>query len=126
VLDIDETLLFATPDKSLLTKIDKKISFRLKDNRLNLSYLYVSYRPYVLEMLKILSKDYEIILFTTGTAEYAWKVAQSLQKGEKYFDHVLSVNHCLYAREKNMYIKDLKILEMGRNLKDILIVDNNI
>jgi TFIIF-interacting CTD phosphatase-like protein len=28
--------------------------------------------------------------------------------------------------ENEIYIKDLKILEEGRNLKDIIIVDNNI
>jgi hypothetical protein len=28
--------------------------------------------------------------------------------------------------ENDMYIKDLKILEEGRNLKDVVIVDNNI
>lgn len=43
-----------------------------------------------------------------------------------YFSHVLCLSHCLYSMENDMFIKDLKILEEGRSLKDVIIVDNNI
>ena len=79
-------------------------------------------------MLDELSKDFELILYTCGTASYAASFAESVEKrgGKKYFDHVLSLQHCLYSMENEIYIKDLKILEEGRNMKDIVIVDNNI
>ena len=89
---------------------------------------YLSYRPHLFEFLDALRPHFEIILYTCGTAAYAAAFAESVEKkGEKkYFDHVLSLQHCLYSMENEMYIKDLKILEEGRNLKDVIIVDNTI
>jgi len=47
-------------------------------------------------------------------------------KDFQLFDHVLSLQQCLYSFENDLYIKDLKILELGRTLSDIVIVDNNV
>ena len=48
VLDIDETLVFATPDKTKLAKgVDKKISFKFRDKGFGKGYLYLAYRPYL-------------------------------------------------------------------------------
>ena len=77
-------------------------------------------------MLDELSKDFELILYTCGTASYAQCFADAVQKKKKYFNHVLCLSHCLYSAENDMFIKDLKILEEGRSLNDIVIVDNNI
>lgn len=89
---------------------------------------FLSYRPYLFQMLDILKEHFEIILYTCGTASYAAAFSESVEKngGKKYFDHVLSLQHCLYSMENEIYIKDLKILEEGRHLKDIVIVDNTI
>ena len=77
-------------------------------------------------MLDALRTNFELILYTCGTASYAQAFSESVEKngGKKYFDHVLSLQHCLYSMENEIYIKDLKILEEGRSLKDIVIVDN--
>jgi len=73
---------------------------------------YLSFRPYLHEMLETLSKDFELILYTCGTASYAACFTQAVEKNKgKYFDHVLSLGHCLYSAENDIYIKDLKILE---------------
>lgn len=77
-------------------------------------------------MLDELSKDYELILYTCGTASYAQCFAEAVQKTKKYFNHVLCLSHCLYSMENELFIKDLKILEEGRSMRDIIIVDNNI
>ena len=77
-------------------------------------------------MLDELSKDFELILYTCGTASYAQCFADAVQKKRKYFHHILDLQHCLYSMENDMFIKDLKILEEGRSLNDIIIVDNNI
>mmetsp|Transcript_7543 Transcript_7543/g.5720 ORF Transcript_7543/g.5720 Transcript_7543/m.5720 type:complete len:111 (+) Transcript_7543:254-586(+) len=42
------------------------------------------------------------------------------------FDHILSIEQCLYSMENDLYIKDLKILENNREMSDVIIVDNNI
>jgi hypothetical protein len=48
------------------------------------------------------------------------------QGGQGFFSHILSFKECLYSRHNEMHLKDLKILEAGRNLSDIIIVDNTI
>jgi len=127
VLDIDETLVYATTNKTELKKIDETISIKMTKFGASVK-AYLSYRPHLFEFLDALRPHFEIILYTCGTAAYAAAFAESVEKkGEKkYFDHVLSLQHCLYSMENEMYIKDLKILEEGRNLKDVIIVDNTI
>jgi TFIIF-interacting CTD phosphatase-like protein len=43
-----------------------------------------------------------------------------------FFSYLLSYKECLYFKEKQMYLKDLKILLVNRNLSEILIVDNTV
>jgi hypothetical protein len=54
---------------------------------------YLSFRPYLFEMLDILLDKFELILYTCGTASYASAFCESVEKvgGKKYFDHVLSL-----------------------------------
>lgn len=79
-------------------------------------------------MLDLLRTDFELILYTCGTASYAAAFAEAVEKNgnKRYFDHILCLSHCLYSMENEIYIKDLKILEEGRNLRDLVIVDNNV
>ena len=128
VLDIDETLVYATTNRSELRIIDETINIKMTKFGASVK-AYLSYRPYIFEMLDILRDHFELILYTCGTANYAAAFVESVEKNggnKKYFDHVLSLQHCLYSMENEIYIKDLKILEEGRNLKDVVIVDNTI
>jgi TFIIF-interacting CTD phosphatase-like protein len=54
---------------------------------------FLSYRPYLFEMLDELSSDFEIILYTCGTASYASSFAEAVEKrgSKKYFDNILSL-----------------------------------
>jgi TFIIF-interacting CTD phosphatase-like protein len=89
---------------------------------------FLSFRPYLFEMLDKLKEHFELILYTCGTASYASAFAESVEKhgNKRYFDHVLCLSHCLFSMENELYIKDLKILEEGRKLRDVVIVDNSI
>lgn len=96
----------------------------------------------MLDMMQELYDDFELILYTCGTKSYAQAFSEAVHKAyfEKFhkgnteisiknfnlFDHVLSLQQCLYSYENDLYIKDLKILEIGRSLTDIVIVDNNV
>eukprot|EP00347_Sterkiella_histriomuscorum_P003489 403364102 len=125
VFDIDETLVLATCKEKDLKAVDDQIFIKM--TRFGGSCkAYLNFRPYLFDMLDELSKDFELILYTCGTASYAQVFAESVQRKRKYFNHVLSLTHCLYSMENDMFIKDLKILEEGRSLKDVVIVDNNI
>lgn len=48
------------------------------------------------------------------------------KEGSGFFSQILSFKECLYYRESQLSMKDINILEMGRSLADIIIVDNTI
>jgi TFIIF-interacting CTD phosphatase-like protein len=127
VLDIDETLVYATTNRNEMKLIDETIQIKMTKFGAGVR-AFLSYRPYLFEFLDALRIHFELILYTCGTAPYAAAFSESVEKngGKKYFDHVLSLQHCLFSMENEIYIKDLKILEEGRSLKDIVIVDNTI
>jgi TFIIF-interacting CTD phosphatase-like protein len=66
-------------------------------------------------MLESLRKEYELVLFTAASQEYADIVLQTFE-GKKYFDHVLSRNQCIMISQFKVYVKDLSILLNGRSL----------
>ncbi len=125
IFDIDETLVYASTNSKELKTYDETIFIKMTHFGGSAKAL-LSFRPYMHEMLDELSKDFELILYTCGTASYAACFAEAVQKKRKYFHHVLCISHCLYSIENELFIKDLKILEEGRDLKDVIIVDNNI
>jgi Dullard-like phosphatase family protein len=127
VLDIDETLVYATTNRTELRHVDETIQIKMTKFGAGVK-AYLSYRPYLFEFLDALRNHFELILYTCGTAAYAAAFSESVEKngGKRYFDHVLSLQHCLFSMENEIYIKDLKILEEGRSLKDVIIVDNTI
>jgi len=54
---------------------------------------YLSYRPFLFEMLNKLVEEFEIILYTCGTGSYASSFAESVERngGRRYFDHILCI-----------------------------------
>ena len=72
-----------------------------------------------------LSYQFELILFTASTSQYADIVIQTFD-GKPFFDHVLAREQCLFIEQYKVFIKDLQILTCGRSLKDIIIVDNKV
>lgn len=95
------------PDEDALDKI-----IRIKVNRFGGSMkAYLSFRPYLIEMLIELYEDFELILYTCGTSEYAKAFSKAVhdfffekyanhyfyvsenynQKNFKFFDHILSL-----------------------------------
>jgi Dullard-like phosphatase family protein len=103
VLDLDETL----------------IHFSIKNSKEGELYL----RPYLTDFLLSVSEIYEIIIFTAGMKDYANLVLNIIEKkiGRKIFDYRLFREHTIIDESQN-HIKDLS--KIGRDLKNILIVDN--
>ncbi len=103
VLDLDETL----------------IHFSINNSKEGELYL----RPYLTDFLLSVSKIYEIIIFTAGMKDYANLVLNIIEKkiGKKIFDYRFFREHTFIDESQN-HIKDLS--KIGRDLKNILIVDN--
>ena len=123
IFDIDETLIAADSKPPADGMYD--VQFEVKVKKCFYTKVFVRLRPFARDVLKELSKKFEIILFTTGTEDYAEQVSNIfVQKKRTVISHVLSKRYCLYSEEHDLYIKDLTVLLEGRSFKDIIIVDN--
>jgi Dullard-like phosphatase family protein len=104
VLDLDETL----------------ISFKFTKISMGIGKLIL--RPGLEEFLEEVQKYYEIIVFTSGTKDYADAILSIIEQknNSKYFDGLLYREHTFLMGKK--YIKDLS--KLGRDLSKTIIVDN--
>ena len=102
-LDLDETLI----------SLD-----RYNSNKSGRGVL--KFRPGLIKFLKKVKKFYEMIVFTSGTKEYADQIIDVIESEEKFFDFRLCREHTLFYN--NEFIKDLS--RIGRPIDKIIIVDN--
>ena len=100
VLDLDETL----------------ISFRREDAQKGILRL----RPGLYKFLNEVKQKYEVIVFTTGTQEYADPILNAIEKQGKFFDTRLYRQHAIVM--DNVFVKDLS--RLGRDISKVIIVDN--
>ena len=115
VLDLDETLVhsgfipFNIPS-------DLIIQIELENE---MHDIHILIRPYVKEFLEKMSKRFEIVIFTASISKYANPLLDLIDKN-KYCNFRLFREHCTLIN--TAFVKDLN--RLGRNLKDIIIVDN--
>ena len=102
VLDLDETL----------------ISFKLDPKEDNKGT--IRFRPYLDSFLQKVKEKYEIIVFTSGTQDYADPIEDAIEQDNKYFDARLYREHTI-ACGKDI-VKDIS--RIGRPLDKIIIVEN--
>ena len=102
VLDLDETL----------------ISFKLDPNEDNKGT--IRFRPYLDSFLQKVKEKYELIVFTSGTKDYADPIEDAIEQDTKYFDARLYRQHTI-ACGKDI-VKDIS--RIGRPLDKIIIVEN--
>ena len=104
VLDLDETM----------------ISFQFTQPQNGIGQMHL--RPGLENFLDVIKEYYEIIVFTSGTREYADMVLDVIEhkKQKKFFSGRLYREHTTRIGKK--YIKDLS--KLGRDLSKTLIVDN--
>ena len=102
VLDLDETL----------------ISFKLEPGDENKGT--IRFRPYLDSFLQKVREKYEIIVFTSGTKDYADPLEDAIEQEENYFDARLYRQHTVaYGKD---IVKDIS--RIGRPLDKICIVEN--
>lgn len=108
MFDLDETLIKATNDPLRFTdknvydvKTEIKIDYKIIKN------VFISFRPYLFEMLRTLKKKYELVIFTAGYSAYAQAIIKEIEKNEKFFDHVISRDYCSAHPSGKHQVKDL-------------------
>lgn len=81
---------------------------------------FVLKRPFVDDFLELLSKNFEIVIFTAGIEEYASQVLDRIDQ-KRLISHRLYRDSCKEVEGK--FVKDLS--QLGRDLKRVVIVDDN-
>ena len=79
-------------------------------------------RPFAKELLKSLSKNFEIGIFTASHQSYADQVIQELDPKNNLITFKFFRENCIEI-EEGKFVKDLRILK-GRNLNNVLLIDN--
>ena len=77
-----------------------------------------------MEFLKVISKFYEVFIFTASCDAYANYIIDKLDPEGKYVKGILFRKHCWHTK-KGIFIKDLRIIR-DREFKNMVIVDNNV
>ena len=116
ILDLDETLVHSGFNQfKRKSDIILNISIDGKNHT-----IYVLKRPNLDNFFKEISELFEIFIFTASISEYASPLLDELDK-DNILNGRLFRQHCIY--NNGLYLKDLK--QIGRDLKDIIIIDNN-
>ncbi len=121
LIDLDETLIHS----------DIKNNYRNHDTTLYLedNYNYIKEipifkRPGLAKFLKFAATYFEVGVFTASTKEYADCILDHLDPNKQIFSFRLYRDSCINVKGV-INIKPLSLIE-GRNLEDILLIDNNV
>ena len=82
-------------------------------------------RPGLYDFLDYASENFDLVVFTASDQDYADTIINYIEKEKKYFSFRLYRNNCLFI-EPGLYIKDLRIFNNFKNMKDIIILDNSL
>ncbi|KAI8819615.1 HAD-like domain-containing protein, partial [Fimicolochytrium jonesii] len=115
VLDLDETLVHSS--FKAVAQADFVIPVEIDGQYHS---VYVLKRPGVDAFMKRLGTQFEVVVFTASLSKYADPVLDMLDK-HKVVKHRLFREACIHHRGN--YVKDLSML--GRDLKDVIILDNS-
>jgi CTD small phosphatase-like protein 2 len=81
---------------------------------------YVNVRPHAKEIIKNMSRHFDVIIFTAGNQCYADPILDYLDP-EKKIQHRLYRDSCTMVNNQ-LFVKDLRIL--GRKMENVVLVDN--
>ncbi|CAI5969504.1 unnamed protein product [Closterium sp. NIES-65] len=118
VLDLDETLVHSSfsepPNADFIVPLTM-------DGRT--ACVFVLKRPGVERFLSAMAPIFEVVVFTASLARYADPVLDLLDPTGELIHHRLFRESCVQMESGGGYVKDLSIL--GRDLADVLLVDNS-
>lgn len=117
IFDLDETLVHCCDEYS----VDATVILPIKSPTGETIEVSICVRPYAVECLRQVSKNYEIIIFTASYQYYADAILDYLDPDHEMIHHRFYRQHCIQM--EGMYIKDLRIFA-NRKIKDMIIVDN--
>lgn len=118
ILDLDETLVYAT---------EKRLA-RLEDFRVETYFLYR--RPNLDHFIEFLFKYFKVAVWTSSSESYADGVVQNVFQQPERLHFVWARERCTYRIDgltgKDYWIKDIKkVKRLGFSLDSILIIDDS-
>lgn len=109
VLDLDETLVQVRADSDCDIIIP------------GIPLLFLSVRPFAVELLKYASENFDTYIFTASTKSYADRILNTLDPENKMIKGRLYREHC--TKTSKGYVKDLSVFQL-KDMKSIMIVDD--
>lgn len=118
VLDLDETLISSNECPPHNWDNTEIINFQLANG---FTYtIYVKFRPFVFTFLEEMAKHFELAIFTASEKAYADAIINKLDPERTLISRRLYNTEC--DQLNGIFVKDMS--KLGRNLKDVIIVDN--
>jgi len=117
VLDLDETLVHSNLENTG-EKCD--FSFPVVFNN-EVHQVNVKKRPHLSTFMEVVSKQYEIVVFTASQQVYADKLLDILDPKRTWIKHRVFRDSCVQI--DGNFMKDLRVL--GRDLSRTIIIDNS-
>lgn len=117
ILDLDETLVFATEEK-----LERKADLIIQN-------IYVYKRPYLDFFIEEMNQYYQLAIWSSGGKEYVEAVTEYIIPNEIDLQFVWSRERCTLKRDIELdqyfFLKNLKkVKKLGFALEKMLIVDN--
>ncbi len=81
----------------------------------------VNVRPYAIELLKHLSRNYEVIVFTASHSSYGKGILDKIDPLNQYIHHRLYRESC-HCTPEGIFVKDLRVL--NRDPSKVVLIDN--
>lgn len=114
-LDLDETLIYASPSNPAPDHVIHRL---LQDN--SSIIIKFSIRPYARDFIRILSNMANVVIFTASAKSYADPIIDIIDPNREFIKTRYYRDSCVSSSAG--FIKDLNILK--KPLKDVLLVDN--
>ena len=129
MFDLDETLVHCDL-KGSLRKIGSSVTVVItlpNKDKVEVSQpltpqAHVNIRPHAKELIKNMSKIFEVGVFTASHYCYAEEVVRNLDPNGEYISFLLTRKNCVEI-DTSVFVKDLRVLQY-RELENIILIDN--
>ena len=125
ILDLDETLVHSDLDFLLKDKKIYDIILHFDSEEEKNIPLPLILRPGLYDFLDFAYENFDLVVFTASDQNYADAIINYIEKDKQYFKLRLYRNNCIFI-EPGLNIKDLRIFNSCRNIKDIILLDNSL
>ncbi len=118
ILDLDETLIFATEEK-----LGRQADFLV-------GQYFVYQRPFLESFLEFCFEHFEVAIWTTATKSYAEEILQAILKSNQKLQFLWTRERCTFTfdaeEHEHYFVKRLsKIRRRGYKLESIIVVDDS-